>query len=127
MEEIYERFSRDRFAKLCGMEIEEILPGYARTSMLIEDRHLNGVDIAQGGAIFTLADLAFACASNSHGPVAVSINVSVSFLRAVRSGERLIAEAREVSLHKKIAVYDMEVHSGEDLVAKLSGTVYRRI
>ncbi|HPJ22032.1 MAG TPA: hydroxyphenylacetyl-CoA thioesterase PaaI [Clostridia bacterium] len=126
MEEIYNRFSKDRFAKMCGMEIEEISEGYARTSMLVEDRHLNGVDIAQGGAIFTLADLAFACASNSHGPVAVSINISVSFLKAVGAGERLVAEAKEISLHKRLGVYEIEVRSGEDLVAKLTGTVYRR-
>jgi len=126
LKEIYDRFSRDRFAAMCGMEIEEISKGYARTSMVVEDRHLNGVDIAQGGAIFTLADLAFACASNSHGPVAVSINISMSFLKAVREGETLVAEAREVSLHRKIAVYEMEVRSKDDLVAKLSGTVYRK-
>lgn len=126
MEEIYKRFSRDRFAAMCGMKIEEISKGYARTSMVIEDKHLNGVDIAQGGSIFTLADLAFACASNSHGPVAVSINISISFLKAVKAGELLVAEAREISLHRKIAVYEMEVMSGEDLVAKLSGTVYRK-
>lgn len=126
MKEIYKRFSRDRFAQMCGMKIEEISPGYARTSMPVEERHLNGVDICQGGAIFTLADLAFACASNSHGPVAVSIDNSISFLEAVREGETLIAEAWEVSLHHKIAVYEMKVHSGEKLVAKMSGTVYRK-
>lgn len=126
MEEIYKRFSRDRFAQLCGMEIEEISVGYARASMKVEDRHLNGVDVCQGGAIFTLADLAFACASNSHGPVAVSIENSISFLEGVSEGETLVAEAREVSLHRKIAVYDMVVKSGDKLVAKMSGTVYRR-
>lgn len=126
MEEIYKRFSRDRFAQMCGMEIEEISSGYGRTSMKVEARHLNGVDVCQGGAIFTLADLAFACASNSHGPVAVSIENSISFLEGVKEGETLVVEAREVSLHKKIAVYDMEVKSGDKLVAKMSGTVYRR-
>lgn len=111
---------------MCGMEIEEISKGYARTSMVIEDRHLNGVDIAQGGAIFTLADLAFACASNSHGPVAVSVNISVSFIKSVKEGETLVAEAREVSLGRKLAVYEMEVRSSDTLVAKLNGTVYRK-
>ncbi|MBN2558062.1 MAG: hotdog fold thioesterase [Clostridia bacterium] len=126
MEEIYKRFERDRFAKLCGMKIEEIRGGYARTSMVVEDRHLNGVDICQGGAIFTLADLAFACASNSHGPVAVSINITMAFLEAVKEGETLIAEAREISLHKRIAMYEMEVRSGEKTVSRLTGTVYRK-
>lgn len=126
MKEIYKRFERDRFAIMCGMEIVKIEKGYARTTMIVEERHLNGVDICQGGVIFTLADLAFACASNSHGPVAVSINISISFLHEVKQGETLIAEAKEISLHKRIAVYEIEVRSGDIIVAKLTGTVYRK-
>lgn len=126
MEKIYKLFSRDRFAKMCGIKMEEIQEGYARASMPVEERHLNGLDICQGGAIFTLADFAFASAANSHGPVAVSIDNSISFLKSVKEGEFLIAEALEVSLHKKIGVYDIEVKSGEKLVAKMSGTVYRK-
>ncbi len=126
MEETYKLFDGDRFAKMCGMKIDEIKEGYARASMPVEERHLNGLDICQGGAIFTLADFAFACAANSHGPVAVSIDISIAFIKSVNEGEFLIAEAREVSLHKKIGVYDVEVKSGEKLVAKMSGTVYRK-
>lgn len=116
----------DRFAKLCGMEIEEIREGYGRASMTVDDRHLNGLDITQGGVIFTLADFAFACAANSHGPVTVSITVSMSFLKAAEAGDKLVAEAREISLSRKLAVYEMEVSNGTDLVAKMTGTVYRR-
>ncbi len=111
---------------MCGMVIEEIKPGYARASMTVAEMHLNGFDVCQGGAIFTLADFAFACAGNTRGAKAVSIENSISFLEAVKEGEYLIAEAREISLHKRIAVYDMEVKSGDLLVAKMSGTVYRK-
>ena len=126
MDKIHKLFKRDRFADMCGMVIEEIKPGYARASMTVEERHLNGLDVCQGGAIFTLADFAFACAGNTRGAIAVSIENSISFLEAVKEGEYLIAEAREISLHRRIAVYDMEVKSGDMLVAKMSGTVYRK-
>ena len=126
MDKVHKLFKKDRFAEMCGMTVDEIKPGYARTSMTVEERHLNGLDVCQGGAIFTLADLAFACAGNTRGAIAVSIENSISFLEGVQQGEFLIAEAREVSLHRKIAVYDMEVRSGEKLVAKMSGTVYRK-
>ena len=66
------------------------------------------------------------CASNSRGAIAVSIDISISFLEGVKEGECLVAEAREISLHRKIAVYDMEIKSGDKLVAKMTGTVYRK-
>ena len=126
MKEIYDRLGDDRFAKHCGMQLEEIRPGYGRASMVVDDCHLNGVSIMQGGVVFTLMDLAFAAASNSHGPVALSINNSIDFIKAVHKGETLIAEAHEVSLHRKIATYEMEARSEGELVAKMTGTVYRK-
>lgn len=126
MDRVHKLFKNDRFADMCGMVVEDIQPGYAKTSMKVEERHLNGLDVCQGGAIFTLADFAFACASNSRGAIAVSIDISISFLEGVKEGECLVAEAREISLHRKIAVYDMEIKSGDKLVAKMTGTVYRK-
>ena len=66
-------------------------------------QHLNGYRTVQGGAIFTLADFAFAAASNAHGTVAVAINVSINFLKAGTTGT-LQAEAREVARNPKLAL-----------------------
>jgi acyl-CoA thioesterase len=116
----------DRFAQLCGIELLEVSPGAARARMLITDAHLNGVRIAHGGAIFSLADFAFAAASNSHGTVAVGINVSISYLQAARTGA-LIAEAREVSRNSKLASYTVEIRDDNStLVALFQGMVYRK-
>jgi acyl-CoA thioesterase len=116
----------DRFAKQCGIELVSVEPGRARTRMSITPEHLNGVGIVQGGAIFTLADFAFAAASNSHGTIAVAINVSISFLKATSSGV-LVAEAKETSRNPKLGTYTVEVRdeSGE-LVAVFQGMVYRK-
>ena len=86
-------FGRDRFAAGAGIRLVECGPGRAVARMALRPGHLNGVDVAQGGAVFTLADFAFAVACNSHGPVALAIDVSVSFLAATRRGT-LTATAR---------------------------------
>ena len=84
------------------------------------------MDIAQGGAIFTLADTAFAAASNSHGTLAVAINVNISFLKAVVPG-MLHAEAFENIVNKKIGSYTVNITDEEgDLVAVFQGMVYRK-
>ena len=68
---------RDEFVKHCGIELVSFAPGQAVTRMAVQPWHLNAVGIVQGGAIFTLADYAFAVASNAHGTIAVGINVEV--------------------------------------------------
>jgi len=116
----------DRFAKLAGIELLEVAEGIATARMKITRQHLNAVDIVHGGAIFTLADLTFAAASNSHGTVAVAINVSIAYIKALGWGT-LFARAREVSRNPKLALYlvDITDDSG-DLVATFQGMVYRK-
>lgn len=119
-------FANDQFAAMCGIELLEISPGYARAKMELQPRHWNGLGFVQGGAIFTLADLAFAAASNSHGTVAVGINVSITFMKAAKTGT-LWVEAKELSRNFKIATYSIEVRDDEkDLVASFQGLVYRK-
>src|SRR5512140_1766026 len=93
---------RDRFAAHAGIQLVEVGDGRARATMALGPSHLNGVDVAQGGAIFTLADFAFAAACNSHDRVAVAIDVSISFVKGVTSGT-LVAEAREEALSERLS------------------------
>jgi len=117
----------DRFAKKNEMQIDEVAEGYAKTSMVVKDFHLNGANVVHGGAIFTLADFAFAIASNSHGRIALSINSSISFISSAKEGEKLIAIAKEVDLSHKLGTYNVEVknESGK-IIASFLGTVYRK-
>jgi len=114
MEAVKNFFKNDRFAEHLGIELLEVSKGQAKAKMEIKDHHLNGVNIAHGGAIFSLADLAFAVASNSHKTIAVS-------------GGTLIAEAKEVSINPKLATYDIRVtNENNELIAIFQGTVYRK-
>lgn len=127
MEKIKDFFcNNDKFAKHAGIELLEMAPGYAKIKMEIKDCHFNGVKTVHGGAIFTLADFAFAVASNSHGRVAVGINASISYMKAATAGT-LYAEAREVSLNHKLGTYIVEIKDDEGaLAAVFQGTVYRK-
>lgn len=126
MNHIKEFFKKDRFAEYIGVELIDVSNGTAKATMEIKEHHLNGVGTVQGGAIFTLADLAFAAASNSHGTIAMAINVSISYLKAVKKGT-LIAEAKEVSLHPKLASYRVDIKDeGGDIIAIFQGMVYRK-
>ena len=117
-------FERDRFAKENGIEVLEVRPGFARTQMTVEPRHLNSIGILQGGALFTLADLAFAVASNSHGVVAVACQADITWFKAVQSG-RLTATAEEISRTRKLSTCLIRVtdENGE-LVALFKGLAY---
>lgn len=126
MEELDRFVARDAFARHLGVEMLACGDGYAKATMKVEAHHLNSAGILHGGAVFSLADAAFAAASNSHGTLAVAINVAISFFTAVRSGT-LIAEVREVAINPKLATYLMEVRDEAGiLVAQLQGTVYRK-
>jgi acyl-CoA thioesterase len=123
---IREFIRNDKFALFLGIELLEAIDGRAKAKLEIKDEHLNAVQIAHGGAIFALADLALAAASNSHGNIAVSVNMNISFLRASGKGV-LYAEAFEISRNNKLATYTINVTDTQgELVATLQGMVYRK-
>ena len=121
---IKHHFENDRFAAANGMRLVELRPGFAKTSLAVEDRHLNNVGTVQGGAIFTLADFAFGAASKTGGKVAVAISTNLSFLKPARSGT-LYAEATEISRSRKLSVCTVQVtNDAGELVALFQGTAY---
>ena len=119
-------FARDRYARLSSIEIVKTAKGYCKARMQIEDKHLNSVDVVHGGALFTLADLAFAVASNSHGQVALAVNAHIPYLRAAQSGA-LYAVATEVDQPRKLGAYEVVISDDKGrIVATFSGMVYRK-
>jgi acyl-CoA thioesterase len=118
---------KDRFCvETVGIELLEVSPGRAKTKLQIEDRHLNGLGIIQGGAIFTLADFALAAASNFHGTAAVMINANISCFKGLSRGT-LFAEAAEESINFKLATYTVRItNETDELIALMQATVYRK-
>ncbi|WP_300155893.1 hotdog fold thioesterase [Solidesulfovibrio sp.] len=117
---------RDPFARMLGIRLIEAGPGYAKTAMDIADNLKNGAGIAHGGAVFTLADLAFAVASNSHGKLSLAVAAAISYVKA-GTGGTLYAEAKEVSLGARMGTYAIAItNDAGEAVAAFQGTVYRK-
>jgi acyl-CoA thioesterase len=126
MDAMKEFFKNDRYAAHTGVDLKTVSPGHAIASLNIQPCHLNGLGTVQGGAIFTLADLAFAAAANSHNAIAVAINVNISYMKAVSSGV-LTAEAREAAVNPRLGTYTVKVTDEQgDLVAVFQGMAYRK-
>ena len=116
LEAIKHHFENVPFAAANGMRLLELRPGFAKTCLKVEDRHMNSVGMAHGGAIFTLADFAFGAASKTGGKVAVAVNTNLSFL---------CAEATEISRSRKLSVCTVNVtNDAGELVALFQGTAY---
>jgi len=123
---IKEFFKDDRYATLSGIELLTVEPGRAITRMEIREMHLNAANIVQGGAVFTLADLAFAAAVNAYGNLAMSIETSIRYFKGVGSGV-LFAEAQMVNVHKRLATFEVRVtNETDELIALFTATAYRK-
>ncbi len=126
MKALQKFFDNDQFAQRANVKLLSVSPGKALAEMVLQPYHWNGIQYVQGGAIFTLADFAFAAAANSHGTVAVAVNVSITFMKAAKEGT-LRAEAKELSKNFRLGSYSVEVRDDTgDLVAVFQGLAYRK-
>lgn len=117
----------DKFAALIGCKMEEITPGYARASMIVQEKHLNAGGICQGGVYFTLADFAMAAVMNSHKKLSFGIENNIVYLSSAKEGDTLIAEATEVYNHHKIPYVEVRVANQEGkLLCVVTGLAYRK-
>lgn len=127
MEQALEFFRQnDHFARHCGIELLDAKPGWSRAKMKIQAFHLNGAKTVHGGAIFSLADYAFAVAANTQGQLALAISTNTSFVKAAYSGT-LYAEAEELSINRKLGTYQVKITDDQQqLIAQFHGTAFRK-
>ena len=92
-----------------GMKILDAGPAYAVVEMRLEDRHMNGFSIAHGGAVFALADTAFAHACNSDNIVTVAQQCQINFLQPGRVGDVLTATAKGRTHSGRTGLYDVTI------------------
>ena len=118
----------DAYLRFLNATFEEIRPGYARVSLTVTESMLNFHGITHGSIVFSVGDLAFSAACNAHGQVAVALDMTISFLRAGKAGDHLVAEAKEVSLGSKTGLYEITVTetTRNELVARIQATAYRK-
>ncbi|WP_413796896.1 hydroxyphenylacetyl-CoA thioesterase PaaI [Streptomyces iranensis] len=114
-------FATDWASQGMGMELLETGDGSALVRMTVTAAMINGHGIAHGGYIFALADTAFACACNSHGPVTVAAGADIAFTAPVKEGDVLTASAGERTRFGRSGIYDVTVLRGATVIAEFRG------
>ena len=123
---LFDFFKNDRFASMAGVELMEISEGYAKARMLITPEHLNGGGVCQGGALFTLADLAFAAAVNSHLVLTFSTTSNITIFRSVTEGY-VFAGANEIVNHPRLPYAEVKITDEKgQLIAIFTSSGYRK-
>lgn len=116
----------DKFAKSIGAQLTEVREGYACAELIVEDRHLNGAGVCQGGVMYTLADLAFAAVANSHGILSLGISNNITFIKSAQLGETIKAECTEQVNHHRLPYCDIKVTNEQgEILAIVTGLGYR--
>ena len=117
----------DRFAANAGCRITEADANHAVAEMLVTNDHLNGGNVCQGGALFTLADLAIAALMNYREQLTFGISNSIMFVSSAKEGDLLRAEAVSVCDHHKIPSVEVRVTNQEGrLICHVTGLGYRK-
>ena len=123
---IFKQIEKEPFGKKFGLKLIDVRKGYAKVEMRFTQDLENMFGMAHGGAIFSLIDAAFEIASNSHGTMAVALNMNINYLASPEKGAMLTAEAKEINKTKKTAAY--EIRATDDagkLLASCQALVYR--
>ncbi len=119
-------FTNDSYSQWLGIERLEDGIGKSVLRLTIRPEMLNGFGIGHGSIAYAIADSALAFASNGHGIKCVSIETSISHVKAVGIGDVLIATAEERNISKRFGIYEVTVRNHDSLVVALfKGTVFR--
>lgn len=117
----------DRFARNAGCQITEVDAEHAVAEMTVTSDHLNGGNVCQGGALFTLADLALAALMNFQGQLTFGISNSIMYVSSAHEGDVLRAEAVSISAHPKIPSVEVRVTNQDGrLICHVTGMGYRK-
>ena len=108
-----------------GIEILECKIGYCKVGLIVREEMLNSMGKAHGGISYSLADVAFGFAANTHGKYAVSIETSINHIEALDKGDYLVAESVIEKVNNKLGFNVIEVKRDKELVALFKGVVYR--
>jgi len=123
----FRQVGKEPFARKFGIKLVDMDEGYSKVEMMFTPDMENILGMAHGGAIFALIDEAFETASNSHGTLAVALNMNITYVSSPSPGSKLVAEAREFSRTQKTASYDIKVvDEKNNLIASCQALVYRK-
>ena len=112
----------DAASRALGIQVRDVTAGAATAIMTIRADMVTGHGITHGAFVFAIADTAFACACNSHGPLTVAAAVDIIFVAPSHAGDMLEARAVERTRFGRSGIYDVTVRRGDDVIAEFRGT-----
>jgi phenylacetic acid degradation protein PaaD len=112
----------DVASRALGIEVTQAANGTATATMTVRADMVNGHNITHGAFVFAVADTAFACACNSHGPLTVAAAADITFIAPTYAGDVLEARAVERTRFGRSGIYDVTVRRGDEVVAEFRGT-----
>lgn len=122
MDSVARMLADDAASRALGIEVSDVGIGFATATMTVRADMVNGHDITHGGFVFAVADTAFACACNSHGPLTVAAAADITFVAPTHAGDVLVARAVERTRFGRTGIYDVTVSRGDDVIAEFRGT-----
>jgi len=125
--ELRERILDDPWARALGIEFLELRLGYCQVALRLGPHMVNFQGAPHGGVLFSLADVAFSAACNSHGPTAVALSMTISYLSPAPPGARLLAEARQCKQGHRAGFYDVMVTDDEGTLVATVHCVSHRV
>ncbi|MEK7385941.1 MAG: PaaI family thioesterase [candidate division NC10 bacterium] len=125
--ELRDRIQNEPWAQALGVQYLDLRRGYCRVSLKLQPHMVNFQGRPHGGVIFTLADVAFGAACNSHGEDAVGLNIAISYLAAVKPDSTLIAEGRVAKQGRQAGFYEVEVTDEDGTLVALVHCVAHRL
>lgn len=126
-QQVVEKMMRDDlFSQWLGIKVLEISGGYSKIEMTLRNEMINGFGIIHGGIAFSLADSAFAFACNNRNNLSVALDTSITFIKATKPGDTLVAEAKELHNGRSTGLYLITVtNQNKEQVALFKGTCFR--
>lgn len=121
-ESVTRMLADDAASRALGIEVRDVGVGAATATMVVRKDMVNGHGITHGAFVFAVADTAFACACNSHGPSTVAVAVDITFVAPSRAGDLLEARAVERTRFGRSGIYDVTVRRGDEVIAEFRGT-----
>ncbi len=125
-DDIFKALKKEPYANYLGMELVELKAGFAKVTLSPTPHMLNTHGTVHGGIIFSLADYAFAAASNSYGKTAVGVTNTIHYMSAGMKEHQLTAIAEEIKKTYRLAWYRINVWSNNELCATMEAMVYRK-
>ncbi|MBP5447751.1 MAG: PaaI family thioesterase [Treponema sp.] len=113
LDEVKKFFANDKYAtETTGIEILEAQDGRSKIRLKLDERHKNALGFVMGAVYFTMADFAFAVASNSDetsGYNAVTLSSTINMVNSAKSGD-LFAEAVPIKDGRSTCFYQIDIY-----------------